>query len=54
MKVLADVDVGKPSAFVGMSGIGKPVEINWNVEDDDDEEEKEDESWKNEVGGAEI
>ena len=45
MQVLKKVDAGKPSQFIGMKGVGKPIDINWNVED---EEEEEDESWKNE------
>lgn len=41
MKVLKNVDAGKPSAFVGMGGGGdKPIQINWlddgDVEGEDD------------------
>ena len=43
MKVLKDVDTGRPSAFVGMKGVGQPIDINWQ---EDDPEEEEDESWK--------
>ena len=51
MQVLKKVDAGKPSAFIGMQGVGKPIDINWNVEE---EEEEEDESWKREEASVEI
>ena len=51
MQVLKQVDTGKPSAFVGMGGAGKPIDINWNAQEDEPEE---DESWKNEEAVVEV
>lgn len=40
MKVLKNVDAGKPSAFVGMGTSDQPIQINWlddgDVEGEDD------------------
>ena len=51
MQVLKQVDTGKPSAFVGMGGVGKPIDINWNAEV---EEPEEDESWMGEEAVVEV
>ena len=51
MQVLKQVDTGKPSAFVGMGSVGKPIDINWNAEE---EEPEEDESWKEEEAAVEV
>ena len=51
MNVLKQADSGRPSAFVGMKGIGQPIDINWNVEDDEPEE---DESWKEQEAQVEV
>ena len=50
MAVLKTADTGKPSTFVGMKGIGKPVDINWNLDDDEDE----DDSWKQQEAEVEV
>ena len=51
MQVLKQVDTGKPSAFVGMGSVGKPIDINWNAEE---EEPEEDEAWKEEEAAVEV
>ena len=35
LKVLKNVDVGKPSNFVGME-VGKPINIDWSKKDEND------------------
>lgn len=51
MKVLKTADAGKPSNFIGMKGIGQPIDINWL---DDGDVEDEDDSWKAEEAEVEI
>ena len=51
MQVLKQVDTGKASAFVGMGGVGKPIDINWNT---GEEEPEEDESWMAEEAVVEV
>ena len=49
--MLKQVDTGKASAFVGMGGVGKPIDINWNT---GEEEPEEDESWMAEEAVVEV
>lgn len=49
--MLKNVDTGKASSFVGMGGVGKPVDINWNLEDDENDE---DDSWKADEASVEV
>lgn len=39
MKVLKNVDAGKPSAFVGMGASDQPIQINWLDDGDVDGED---------------